>query len=110
MINAAPGWIVESMESVDSKETRSTISSELVSLEAKETFEFSLAKTHKTHKTLISMRMILQKKLNKIVEVESYEARLVENGFRQRPEIDFDKTSTALISIVTIHLTLPILW
>lgn len=53
--------------------------------------------------------MILQKKLNEKENIERYKERLVEHGFRQRPEIDFHKTSTLLVTVVGIHLTLSVL-
>lgn len=69
----------------------------------------SPVKTPKTFKKPIFMRMILLKKLNQIGEIECYKERIVAHRHRQRPEINFDKSSAPLISIAAVRLILAVL-
>lgn len=108
MINAGLRLIAELMKSKDLVAWRSSISPELAFLEANKTFDFVNGMA-KISKTLISTRIILHKKLDERGEVESYKARLVAHRLRQRPGIDFDKTSALLVSIATVRLTLALL-
>lgn len=108
MIDAGPESRAQCMESVDSKVWRFTIFFELASLEANEIFQFSSAKKLKTLRALISIRNILQKKLNERRKVQRYKAKLVVHSSRQSPEIDFDKFSAPLISLGAVRLTLGV--
>lgn len=106
IIDAGPVLIADSLESLESEAWKTVISSKLASHEANKTFEFDLVKMPKP---LISMRLILQKNLNKTEEVEHYKVRLVAHGFRQRLGIHFNKISASLISIATVCLTFTVL-
>lgn len=73
---------------------------------ANETFKFVAIKTLKT---LISTRKFLQRKFNKMGEVEGYKVRLVKYRFQQRLGIVFDKTLAPLFNIVIVCFTLVVL-
>lgn len=106
LVDAGPRSIPEAMKSTESQVWRTAISFKLPSREANDTFDFYSAKISKI---LISTRMILQKKCNEREKVECYKARLVEHEFRQRPGINFDRTSASLVSIPAVGLILVVL-
>lgn len=81
MIDAGPRSIAEAIKHVESEAWKTAISSEPTSLKANDPFEF--VDSGKSHKTPISMRMILQKKLNEKRDIQCYKARLVEHEFQQ---------------------------
>lgn len=66
------------MNFVESEEWRTAISSDLASLQANETFKFVNSQV----KTLISINMIVQKKLNMKGNIQHYKAWLVGHEFQ----------------------------
>ncbi|KAM1560248.1 hypothetical protein ACFX1X_003498 [Malus domestica] len=55
------------------------------------------------HVKLVGYKWVFDQKLNKKNEIMRYKARLVAQGFSQRPGIDYDETYSPIMDVITFR-------
>ena len=104
MVADGPRTLRDALLSSDGKAWKVAIEAELENLRSHNTFHF--VEDDSRLGTAITSRMVMQKKLNKLGEIEKYKVRLVAHGFKQREGLDFSKTYSPLLTHHVVRLLL----
>jgi hypothetical protein len=91
--------MVECKKCSDWNNWKETIEAELHSLKERKIFTEAMATPPRTFP--VGFKWIFVQKRNKNNEVVRYKARLVAQGFTQRPKVDFNETYSSVMNGIT---------
>jgi hypothetical protein len=94
-----PKSMVECQQRSDWNKWKEAINSELSSLAKRQVFTSVIPIPHKVHP--VGFKWVFTRKRNENNEVVRYKARLVAQGFTQRPGIDYNETYSPIMNGIT---------
>ena len=97
-----PKTMAECIKRSDWIKWKEAIEAELHSLKKREVFTAVMSTPRNTFP--VGSKWVFVRKRNENNEVVRYKARLVAQGFTQRPGIDFDETYSSVMSGITFHI------
>ena len=110
MVREGPPTYEEAMETMNASEWQESVDSELDSHHSHGTWiipsKEEVDKANNENATIITARLVLQEKLDENGQTARRKARLVAQGFKQRPGIDYLETYSPLISVDAIRMLL----